>query len=157
MRSTIDYGPGHNGFFTSPNGQETYIVYHASTTSTVTCDGNRRTMVQPVYWHSDGKSHCIKRDRSWSLIHTASHIGSPDLGDPRAISDAIPAPQWGISSYFTETPITSYIYRCLQLDIFEYIGNQFYLMWHRDCVHHRKIRLDTFPKVKVSSHKITIT
>ncbi|KAH7322214.1 glycosyl hydrolase [Rhizoctonia solani] len=39
--------PGHNGFFTAPSGN-IYIVYHASPTSSVTCDGNRRAMVQAV-------------------------------------------------------------------------------------------------------------
>ncbi|QRW00923.1 glycoside hydrolase family 43 protein [Ceratobasidium sp. AG-Ba] len=65
-----NYGPGHNGFFTTPSGS-VYIVYHASPSSTVTCDGNRRTMVQPVYWHTDG---------------------SPNLGQPRALSDNVPEP-----------------------------------------------------------------
>ncbi|EJD01761.1 Arabinanase/levansucrase/invertase [Fomitiporia mediterranea MF3/22] len=66
-----DYGPGHNGFFTSPDGSMTYIVYHASATSDVACDGTRRTFAQPVYWHTDG---------------------SPNFGDPRPVSDLIPVP-----------------------------------------------------------------
>ncbi|KAG9092028.1 hypothetical protein FS749_016061 [Ceratobasidium sp. UAMH 11750] len=65
-----EYAPGHNGFFTAPSGN-IYIVYHASPSSAVTCDGNRRTMVQAVGWHSDG---------------------SPNLGSPRAITDNVPEP-----------------------------------------------------------------
>ncbi|CAE6464721.1 unnamed protein product [Rhizoctonia solani] len=65
-----EYGPGHNGFFTAPSGN-IYNVYHASPTSTVKCDGSRRTFVQAVGWHSDG---------------------TPDLGQPRAISDNVPEP-----------------------------------------------------------------
>ncbi|QRW07461.1 glycoside hydrolase family 43 protein [Ceratobasidium sp. AG-Ba] len=64
------YGVGHNGFFTSPSGQ-IYNVYHASPTSTVTCDGNRRTMVQPVNWNSNG---------------------TPNFGQPRPLSEGIPEP-----------------------------------------------------------------
>ncbi|KAF8749160.1 Glycosyl hydrolases family 43 [Rhizoctonia solani] len=62
-------GPGHNGFFTAPSGN-IYNVYHASP-STITCDGNRRTMVQAVGWHSDG---------------------TPNLGEPRALTDNVPEP-----------------------------------------------------------------
>ncbi|KAF8691015.1 Glycosyl hydrolases family 43, partial [Rhizoctonia solani] len=65
-----NYAPGHNGFFTAPSGN-IYNVYHASPSSAVTCDGNRRTMVQAVGWHSDG---------------------SPNLGQPRALTDNVPEP-----------------------------------------------------------------
>ncbi|KAJ8521245.1 hypothetical protein ONZ45_g2029 [Pleurotus djamor] len=66
------YEPGHNGFFTSPNGQEVHMVYHASPASPGTCDGNRFTMVQQVTWHSDG---------------------TPNLGSPRPFSDNVPEPK----------------------------------------------------------------
>ncbi|KAI0318461.1 glycoside hydrolase family 43 protein [Amylostereum chailletii] len=49
-----DYGPGHNYFFISPSGNQIWNVFHASPTSTVQCDGTRRTFVQPVNWNSDG-------------------------------------------------------------------------------------------------------
>ncbi|CEL61658.1 glycoside hydrolase family protein [Rhizoctonia solani AG-1 IB] len=65
-----NYAPGHNGFFTAPSGN-IYNVYHASPSSAVTCDGNRRTMVQAVGWHSDG---------------------TPNLGEPRALTDSVPEP-----------------------------------------------------------------
>ncbi|KAF8599945.1 Arabinanase/levansucrase/invertase [Ceratobasidium sp. AG-I] len=65
-----NYAPGHNGFFTAPSGN-IYLVYHASPTSSVTCDGNRRTMVQAVGWHTDG---------------------TPNLGSPRALTDSVPEP-----------------------------------------------------------------
>ncbi|CAE6481698.1 unnamed protein product, partial [Rhizoctonia solani] len=65
-----EYGPGHNGFFTAPSGN-IYNVYHASPTSTVKCDGSRRTFVQEVGWNSDG---------------------TPNLGQPRAITDNVPEP-----------------------------------------------------------------
>ncbi|KAH7322223.1 Arabinanase/levansucrase/invertase [Rhizoctonia solani] len=65
-----EYGPGHNGFFTAPSGN-IYNVYHASPTSTVKCDGSRRTFVQSVGWNSDG---------------------TPNLGQPRPIGENIPEP-----------------------------------------------------------------
>lgn len=48
-----NYQPGHNGFFNGPSGN-IYQVVHANPTTPGTCDGNRYTMVQPVYWFSDG-------------------------------------------------------------------------------------------------------
>ncbi|KAG9041905.1 hypothetical protein FS837_011577 [Tulasnella sp. UAMH 9824] len=48
-----NYGPGHNGFFTTPGGV-TYIVYHATANSPGDCGGNRYTMIQPMSWASDG-------------------------------------------------------------------------------------------------------
>ncbi|KAK0188991.1 Arabinanase/levansucrase/invertase [Armillaria mellea] len=49
-----NYEPGHNGFFTSEDGTEIWMVYHASSTSPGTCDGARYTMVQSISWNSDG-------------------------------------------------------------------------------------------------------
>ncbi|KAF1957666.1 Arabinanase/levansucrase/invertase [Byssothecium circinans] len=49
-----NYGPGHNGFFQSPDGTEIWNVYHATANSAGACDGNRYTMVQKVNWNSDG-------------------------------------------------------------------------------------------------------
>ncbi|MBO4206476.1 family 43 glycosylhydrolase [Micromonospora echinofusca] len=47
------YGPGHNGFFTSPDGTESWIVYHGKTTSAYTYDG-RTTRAQRFTWNADG-------------------------------------------------------------------------------------------------------
>lgn len=49
-----NYGPGHNGFFTSPDGTEIWNVYHATANSAGACDGNRYTMVNKVNWNSNG-------------------------------------------------------------------------------------------------------
>ncbi|KAG8945491.1 hypothetical protein FRC04_000776 [Tulasnella sp. 424] len=67
-----NYGPGHNGFFTSADGTTTYLVYHATSNSAGACDGSRYTLIQPLYFHTDGVS--------------------PIWGVPRALSDNIPAP-----------------------------------------------------------------
>jgi GH43 family beta-xylosidase len=57
------FGPGHHGFFTSPDGTEDWIVYHAKTTSTFTY-ADRTTRVQKISFNSDG---------------------SPNLGQPPAV------------------------------------------------------------------------
>lgn len=40
------YGPGHNGFFTSPDRAEDWIVYHANDAAGDGCDNNRTTRAQ---------------------------------------------------------------------------------------------------------------
>lgn len=49
------YGPGHNGFFKSPDGTEDWMVFHANRNSGGSCDAYRRTFVQPVHWDSQGR------------------------------------------------------------------------------------------------------
>ncbi|KAH6909951.1 glycoside hydrolase family 43 protein [Coprinopsis sp. MPI-PUGE-AT-0042] len=44
------YQPGHNGFFLSPSGNQTWMVYHANSVTPGTCDGNRYTAIQRVNW-----------------------------------------------------------------------------------------------------------
>ncbi|MDR7380543.1 glycoside hydrolase family 43 protein [Promicromonospora iranensis] len=48
------YGPGHNGFFTSPDGTEDWLVYHGNTTASQGCGNTRQTRVQRITWNSDG-------------------------------------------------------------------------------------------------------
>ncbi|KAL5363567.1 glycosyl hydrolase [Aspergillus floccosus] len=48
------YGTGHNSFFQSPDGTETWTAYHATSNSAGACDNSRYTMVQPVGSNSDG-------------------------------------------------------------------------------------------------------
>jgi GH43 family beta-xylosidase len=47
------FGPGHHGFFKSPDGKEDWIVYHAKTTVAYTYAG-RTTRAQPFKWTADG-------------------------------------------------------------------------------------------------------
>jgi GH43 family beta-xylosidase len=65
------YGPGHNGFFTSPDGTELWNVYHATTVAAGACDFTRTTRAQKVEWEADG---------------------SPDFGIPVAAGDTLVAP-----------------------------------------------------------------
>ncbi|MFI5913094.1 family 43 glycosylhydrolase [Dactylosporangium sp. NPDC051541] len=71
------YGPGHNGFFKSPDGTEDWIVYHATTNSAGNCDMNRSTRAQKITWNADG---------------------TPNLGVPASLSTALAVPSGEPSS-----------------------------------------------------------
>jgi len=49
------YAPGHNGFFDSPDGSETWIVYHANPGADMQCTSRRSPRIQRVYWNADGE------------------------------------------------------------------------------------------------------
>lgn len=65
------FGPGHNGFFTSPDGTESWIVYHANDSAAGGCDNRRTTRAQKFTWNADG---------------------TPNLGTPVAAGTRLPAP-----------------------------------------------------------------
>ncbi|WP_242435925.1 family 43 glycosylhydrolase [Streptomyces sp. Root369] len=65
------YGPGHNGFFTSPDGTENWIVYHANDTATGGCGNGRTTRAQKFTWNADG---------------------TPNFGTPVALGTTLPGP-----------------------------------------------------------------
>ncbi len=65
------YGPGHNGFFKSPDGTEDWIVYHANDSAIEGCGNSRMTRAQKFTWNADG---------------------TPNFGVPVADSEAIPLP-----------------------------------------------------------------
>lgn len=65
------YAPGHNGFFTSPDGTESWIVYHANASPGDGCTGERTTRVQPFSWNDDG---------------------TPNFGEPLALDTLINPP-----------------------------------------------------------------
>ncbi|WAZ19988.1 family 43 glycosylhydrolase [Streptomyces cinnabarinus] len=48
------YGPGHGGFFKSPDGTEDWMVYHANSSASGGCDMNRSTRAQKFTWNADG-------------------------------------------------------------------------------------------------------
>lgn len=65
------YGPGHNGFFKSPDGKEDWIIYHAVTNPNGVCDQTRSARAQKFTWNSDG---------------------SPNFGTPISLRESIKAP-----------------------------------------------------------------
>lgn len=48
------YGPGHNGFFKSPDDTEHWLVYHGNNKETDGCSATRSLRAQPFSWHADG-------------------------------------------------------------------------------------------------------
>lgn len=48
------YGPAHHTFFTSPDGSETWIAYHANSSPTQGCGTTRTTRMQRISWNADG-------------------------------------------------------------------------------------------------------
>ena len=63
------YGTGHNSFFTSPDGSQTWNLYHAVTNPEGSCGSDREVYAQPVTFAADG---------------------TPQLGTPSA--DPVPLP-----------------------------------------------------------------
>jgi len=49
------YATGHNGFFTSPDGRENWIVYHANTGPNQQCTPKRSPRIQRFGWTADGR------------------------------------------------------------------------------------------------------
>lgn len=52
--SALAYGPGHNSFFTSPDGTEDWMFYHANATSLAGCGDGRSARIQKFTWKADG-------------------------------------------------------------------------------------------------------
>lgn len=48
------FGPGHNGFFKSPDGKQDWIIYHANPEPHQGCGGQRSPRIQPFTWNADG-------------------------------------------------------------------------------------------------------
>lgn len=49
------FAPGHNGFFTSPNGRENWIVYHANSAPNMKCTSQRSPRIQRFGWTATGR------------------------------------------------------------------------------------------------------
>lgn len=48
------FGPGHNGFFKSPDGTQDWIIYHANPEAHEGCGDLRSPRIQPFTWNGDG-------------------------------------------------------------------------------------------------------
>lgn len=48
------FGPGHHSFFTSPDGTEHWILYHANPEAGQGCGGKRSMRMQAFQWKNDG-------------------------------------------------------------------------------------------------------
>ncbi|PWF64138.1 alpha-N-arabinofuranosidase [Shewanella sp. BC20] len=65
------YGPGHHGFFKSPDGKEDWLIYHGNSSASDGCSGTRAARAQPFTW--DNK-------------------GLPKFGEPMADKKQLPVP-----------------------------------------------------------------
>ena len=65
------YGVGHNSFFTTPDGKENWLVYHANAAPGQGCGDSRSMRMQTFTWKADG---------------------SPDFGVPASLTDWIKRP-----------------------------------------------------------------
>ncbi|CAN5562843.1 glycoside hydrolase family 43 protein [soil metagenome] len=65
------YATGHNSFFTSPDGKESYILYHANNMPGQGCGSFRSPRTQKFSWNADG---------------------TPNFGEPVAEKVALPVP-----------------------------------------------------------------
>jgi GH43 family beta-xylosidase len=68
------YAPGHNSFFTSPDGTENWILYHANSAAGQGCGKNRSPRAQRFLWKEDD---------------------TPDFGRPLKPGVPVPAPAAG--------------------------------------------------------------
>ncbi|ANH80733.1 glycosyl hydrolase family 43 [Niabella ginsenosidivorans] len=65
------FGPGHNGFFKSPDGKEDWIIYHANSLAGQGCGDTRNPRIQKFTWKQDG---------------------TPDFGMPVKINEPVQKP-----------------------------------------------------------------
>lgn len=65
------YGPGHNGFFKSPDGSEDWIIYHARSLPNGGSGNGRNARIQKFTWNGNG---------------------TPNFGEPVKIGDSIQKP-----------------------------------------------------------------
>lgn len=53
-RTETVFGPGHNGFFQSPDGTEEWLVYHGNDSVEHGCSSTRSLRAQKFEWNADG-------------------------------------------------------------------------------------------------------
>lgn len=51
------FGPGHNGFFKSPDGKQDWIIYHANPAPGEGCGNFRSPRIQPFTWDNLDRPH----------------------------------------------------------------------------------------------------
>jgi GH43 family beta-xylosidase len=73
------YGPASNGFFTSPDGRQTWIVFHAVPNPGGNCGAERDVYAQQVTWSANGFPQLGGQPFP---ITTPLHVPSGDPGAP---------------------------------------------------------------------------
>ncbi len=72
------FAPGHNSFFTSPDGKEHWLLYHANAAPGMGCGEGRSPRAQPFNWNEDG---------------------TPNFGKPVRLGTAVPVPSGSTETY----------------------------------------------------------
>jgi GH43 family beta-xylosidase len=78
------YGPGHNGFFTSPDGKENWLVYHGNASASEGCGTTRSLRAQPYTWNSDGTPNFGEPVASGTEIAVPSGENGPLIVKPES-------------------------------------------------------------------------
>lgn len=66
------YAPGHNSFFTSPDGKENWILYHANSEPGQGCGSFRSPRAQKFTWNKDGSPNFGKPLKTNTIINIPS-------------------------------------------------------------------------------------
>lgn len=66
------YAPGHNSFFTSPNGKENWILYHANDQPGQGCGIYRSPRAQKFTWNKDGSPNFGEPLKTNTIINIPS-------------------------------------------------------------------------------------
>ncbi len=90
------YGPGHNGFFTSPDGSEDWLVYHGNAGEDDGCSTLRSMRAQPFTWNDDGTPNFGEPVASGVEIDVPSGENGPMWVMPEA-------PMMRVNHYTTES------------------------------------------------------
>ncbi|MBZ4191333.1 family 43 glycosylhydrolase [Niabella beijingensis] len=90
------FGPGHNGFFKSPDGKEDWIIYHARSVANQGASGGRSPRIQRFTWNPDGSPN-------FGLPTSMTTLQKRPSGEPwRYIHSKA---KWSIAGVSSEEPV----------------------------------------------------
>ncbi|SJL83960.1 family 43 glycosylhydrolase [Vibrio palustris] len=71
------YGPGHNGFFTSPDGSENWIAYHGNEYPGQGCGNTRSLHAKAFGWNADGTPNFGSPEPTGKALNVPSGENGP--------------------------------------------------------------------------------
>ena len=71
------FGPGHNGFFSSPDGTEDWLIYHGNSSATDGCSATRSVRAQKFTWNADDTPNFGKPVASGTPVQKPSGENGP--------------------------------------------------------------------------------
>ena len=86
------FGPGHNSFFTSPDGTQTWNAYHATGNPGGSCGGDRSTRAQLVTWNPDGTPDLGRPGPTGTPVDEPSRDGGTALPVDQLVSLRVTTP-----------------------------------------------------------------